>query len=551
MALDDQLPLSVLDQAYKRAYPRGLASVGAALDKKPIFSWGDVGSAMPEASVTPETLASQGGMVASMLPGAGIADILGLMPNFRGGYNPSFGQNVKAGQYGQAALQTLGGAGDVMMAIPAIAPIGALAKAARGVPGEISRAAAETAKEGITQPALRQLYGELGLTGQQPTVLAGKALNETQPQELIDRARELKLADRRVLANLTDKQKEAYGHSQELPEGLILPSDEAAGVGSAQNEAIKKEVKKAEDIFDQSAARGQFKNTVLFDLSPRTLMKTPPVMQFNLPRVAPEMTERLESASRGGMRRLESAASQAPRENWGWYNLMQARDLMHAIHGPEQGEQAWHAWLDSLAGTSMVNPIDNNVRASTWYLQQVLQGKALPYVEKLKDESGQTVKFMAGGPPPGYGAKSQIQHADRVREYLSNTYDPVKNPKPISYRMNLGGNWMPRTVDTHDIRNAIGMPLALDLFGENASLLPKEYAYLEALGGRAAQRAGTSQAAQQAATWIGGGQYTKLKSFPAPLLAVLNRRAHVTAMIEGKAPDQALIDAFSGKAPLR
>ena len=66
----------------------------------------------------------------------------------------------------------------------------------------------------------------------------------------------------------------------------------------------------------------------------------------------------------------------------------------------------------------------------TWYLQQVLQGKPLPETFSVIDpETGRTTRAMVGGPPPGYGAKAQIQHADRVREFITNDYDPVKNPK--------------------------------------------------------------------------------------------------------------------------
>jgi hypothetical protein len=135
MALDDQLPLATLDAAYKRAYPRGLPlrDLGPATSR-----WFGGAQVPPEAmqfmgseapiSVAPSTTA---GAAAGMLPGAGLADILGLMPNFEGGTYPSFGQNVKAGRYGQAALQTLGAAGDVMLAVPGMAAAGELAKAAR------------------------------------------------------------------------------------------------------------------------------------------------------------------------------------------------------------------------------------------------------------------------------------------------------------------------------------------------------------------------------------------------------------------------------------
>jgi hypothetical protein len=132
---------------------------------------------------------------------------------------------------------------------------------------------------------------------------------------------------------------------------------------------------------------------------------------------------------------------------------------------------------------------------------------------------------------------------------MSHQYDPVANPKPISYRTNLSGNYGPRTVDTHDIRNIIGMPGSLKAFGENSNLLPGEYTHLEDIGARAAKRAGTPQAPQQAATWVGGGEYTGLKSYPAPLAAAINRRAHVTGKVRGISPEQALEEAFRGKRP--
>jgi hypothetical protein len=398
----------------------------------------------------------------------------------------------------------------------------------------------------MTQPELRQLYDQLGLTGGAPSELVSKSLARSQPASAIEEATRLKLADREVLNSLTPDQRLAYQKGKPLPKGITLPSQEAVAPALEKYLPIKKEVARAEKEFDKGPQLGS-----LFDLSPQTLNKIPDVPQYPLPRVAPKETARLEPAARGGLARIERAAAAAPEENWGWYNLMQQRDLMHQLHGPVKGEQAFNALLDSTAGTSMLNPIDNNLRSATWYLQQVMQGKPLPQVLHITDPAtGQTVKTMAGGPPPGYGAKSQIQHADRVREYMSNQYDPVANPKPISYRTNLSGNYVPRTVDTHDIRNIVGMPGALKAFGENSTLLPGEYTHLEDVGARAAKRAGTPQAPQQAATWVGGGEYTGLKSYPAPLAAAINRRAHVTAKVRGQTPEQALEDAFTGKMPL-
>ena len=416
-------------------------------------------------------------------------------------------------------------------------------------PETINAAAAESAK-GITQPELRVLYESLGLTGREPSSLVRTSIDAEHPASTIKAATELKLADRALLDTLTAEQRKTYQVKNKLPTGMILPSQEVAAPGLAAFKPIKKEITRAEQAFDEATEAGRAPGS-LFDVSPQTLKQTPDVPQFYLPRVPPKQTERLEPVMRGGIQRLERAASAAPESNWGWYNLMQARDLMISIHGPRKGPQVFEAWLDSLAGTSMLNPIDNNIRSSTWYLQQVLQGKPLPKVIGIPDpQTGKTVQTMAGGPPAGYGAKSQIQHADRVQEYMTHSYDPVANPKPISYRTNLSGNWLPRTVDTHDIRNMVGMPYAKTAFGENSSLLPGEYSFLESVGHRAADRAKTSQAPQQAATWVGGGEYTGLKSYPAPLLEALNRRAQVTAQVYGITPEQALRDAFTGRRAL-
>ena len=421
----------------------------------------------------------------------------------------------------------------------------------RAGPEAINRAAAESAK-GMSGPQLLDLYNELGLTGRGPSEFASTSLAAKHGDNMRQNAISLKLADREVINKLTPEQRATYRTTQNLPEGMELPSQLAAP-NRDEWDRIKKEVTKAENIFDANALAGI--KPSIFDLSPKTLMQTPDVPQFNLPRIAPEQTKRLAPVSRGGVQRLERAAGNAPPENWGWYNLMQTRDLMHSIHGPQKGEQVWQDWVSNVAGTSMVNPIDSNIRSSTWYLQQLLHGNPLPERLKLKDPTGQTVQTLVGPPDAGYGAKAQIQHAVRVREFLENLYDPVKNPKPISYRTNLSGNWMPRTVDTHDIRNMVGMPYGLTM-GENAGLLPKEYSYLEGIGQRATDRARlpngnpATQAGQQAVTWIGGGKYTGLKSYPAPFVEALNRRAQVTAQVRGISPEQAMTEAFSGKRPL-
>ena len=95
------------------------------------------------------------GATASLFaPGAGVTDIMGFAPDPAqpGEFLPSFGQNITQGNYLDAGLQALGGAGDVMMAggtiIPPLALIGTTLKAPRAarVAGQAGDVAADVAK---------------------------------------------------------------------------------------------------------------------------------------------------------------------------------------------------------------------------------------------------------------------------------------------------------------------------------------------------------------------------------------------------------------------
>src|SRR5262252_1005607 len=446
-------------------------------------------------------------------------------------------QTVAAGPKPTGAIGAAGGRMPVARLAPTVregtAPVACLVQ--RASPEEITRAA-QTSHE-MTYPQLRQLYRELGLTGGEPSEVVRPALRP-QPMEAIGRATELKLADQRVLDTLTEAERRTFQLKGKLPEGVILPSQEAAAPAERAMEPTWKEVAKAQEAYKQELAAGR--GTSIFDVSPEALLRQPDVPQFVLPRTVEKRTERLAPAFAGGagLRRLESAAGAAAPRTWGWYNIQEpirTFSYLHSKYGPEIAS----AWLDALAGTSMVNPISSNVRGSSWYLNQILGGKPLPQVILVKDPvSGKTLQALAGPPPAGYGAKAQVHHAQRVREFLGNEADPVENMKPMSYRANLGGNYLPRTVDTHDIRNMVGMPYATEKPMTRA-LLPGEYVALENLGRQASQRAGVPQAMQQAGTWIGGGPYTRLKSIPIPLAEELSRRSHITGMVRGIRPEEA------------
>jgi hypothetical protein len=441
--------------------------------------------------------------------------------------------------------QTTAGLGSPFAAAGSVGSAGGRLLTPGATAEEINRAAASSA--GMTQKGVRDLYNQLGLTGGPIDPLLMPSLASPSP-EALQAATMLKQQDMAAMNALSPADRALFVKGK--LKNFQLPSQQAAEEAAKGFEPIKKQVKKAEQAFDVQRAQGTAPS--LFDLSAGALAQTPDVPQFSLPRVAPKITERIAPAFEGGagLQRIEEAAGKASPADWGWYNIDQMRQAFHAIHGPAQGEAAYQAWLDGLAGTSMVNPISSNVRSSTDYLGRILRGEPLPETIPVTDpETGRQRFALAAPPPVGYGAKAQQQHADRVREFLSNVGDPVANAKPFTYRQNLGGNWASRTVDTHDIRNMLGMPYALSAIGENAGLLPGEYAALEGLGQQAATRAGVPQAAQQGATWIGGGPYTQLKSIPIPLQDEINRRIHVTAAVRGEKPEDTLTKMIRGQLP--
>ena len=97
-------------------------------------------------------------------PGAGVTDLMGYAPDPAqpGEFLPSFGENIAAGNYLDAGLQTLGGAGDVMMAsgafLPPLVGVGAALKAPRA-----ARVAGQAADVVKIEDALRQKYPDVDL----------------------------------------------------------------------------------------------------------------------------------------------------------------------------------------------------------------------------------------------------------------------------------------------------------------------------------------------------------------------------------------------------
>lgn len=516
----------------KRALAEQLTSLGDALT-------GFVPTSIDEGVREIRETGSPASLAMAVMPGA--KPVGAAAKKVMGAAGPQVVQGVVGSSLGHNGGPSLSQAGTFVDLRRPIAP-----------PADIERVARLSSEGEFTYPQLTREYQNLGLIGRGPNPAAEASLAAQHPPEAVQAAIDQKLLDRDALNALSEVDRKLY-RTNKL-KGFELPSTQIANATPEGQEMrrVIAERNRVENALDRLRMRGQDPTRAGFDTSAARLTQTPNVPQFHLPRAEAKITPKIETAFKNsaGAGRLLDAARRAPPENAGWYNMDQLRDVFVAEHGATNGQLLFDAYLDALAGTSMVNPVQNNIRSSTEYLGRVIRGEPLPQVIRVQDPlTGQTTQTLAGGPAAGYGAKSQIQHAARVREFLGGDPNPITNPKPLSYRTNLGGNWMPRTVDTHDIRNMIGMRRAKRL-GENASLLPGEYAALERLGERAADRMGIPNAAHQALVWVGGGKYTGLKSPPVPMLQALNERLWITSQIRGIGMDEALRRMVRGEEAL-
>ena len=437
------------------------------------------------------------------------------------------------GKLVKGALETVADAAKAAEKAVPERPLTGLTPPRLASPEEINRAARSSGD--LTYKELGKLYDELGITNYEPSPLIERGL-APQPAEEVERVTRLKIADQDTIAKAGEGGRDLL--FQDKHPTLRLPSyedAEARGAGSRATQGLAREIKKAEKAVENELP---FSNRRLYDLSPEALNRLPEdVPQFYLPRAAPKETERLSGLGPEASRRLTRYTKQGGEESTGWYNLQQLRDHYRQIFGPTEGDERFRLWTLLNASTSMTNPIESNVRTASHYLNRALRGEPLPEPVKLLDpNTGRTVQTLAGAPPAPYGAKAQIQHAQRSREFLRGDMDPIDNPKPVSYSQNLIGNWKPITSDTHYIRDVVG-PERYGIFGENSNLLPGEYSWLERFGQPVAKRLGLEPAQMQAGAWVGGGKDTGLKSEPVPYLQALEKRIAITAKMRGEPVD--------------
>ena len=156
-------------------------------------------------------------------PGAGVTDLMGYAPDPAqpGEYLPSFGQNIREGNYLDAALQTLGGAGDVMMAggafVPPLVGVGAAMKAPRAA--RVASRAEDVFSEVADLPPLTKSEERLvAASSAPPEEVAGLGRVITEPVDPKNMA-----ASR---ARFNELQEMTSGYEQERAKARIVKLDD-------------------------------------------------------------------------------------------------------------------------------------------------------------------------------------------------------------------------------------------------------------------------------------------------------------------------------------
>lgn len=312
----------------------------------------------------------------------------------------------------------------------------------------------------------------------------------------------------------------------------------------------------------------------LFDYS--RLGDVPHVRQFDLPRnepprgVPPRVTEMIANPDV----RDEMLKTIEQGERMGgsrWYNADPLRDKFVEQFGTDRGGEAFRKYMDFVAATSPRSEVGANVRNASYYYNRAMSGQGMPPVGERN--------------PAPYGHLAQRLHQMNAERVAGAGWDPLNNPKPASFVENLVGNQQPVTVDTHAFRlpaviardprfletafqvskdapkqNIAKMiesgEISMDDAANRAAYWqaqPKanEYAALEQYYKSLGKDLGLTPAQTQAASWVGGGARTGLKSDESkPFLRFVEDRIYKTANERNMDPQDVMKMFIRGETPL-
>lgn len=313
----------------------------------------------------------------------------------------------------------------------------------------------------------------------------------------------------------------------------------------------------------------------LFDYS--RIHETPDVRQYDLPRYEPprgvsERVDALVGNKKVQQQMLDYIDKGRDMNAETFYYNEPLRDAFVSELGKKKGPDAFARYMDYVAATSPRSDVETNARNASYYYMLEKQGLPVP-------EQG-------GVNPQPYGHMAQNLHRENAEKIRSGEYfDPIANPKPLSFSQNLQGNFAPVTVDAHAFKlpamlsrdpdflagslklekgeptiNPTQMYEGGDLTMREATKRPvywaarpnkNEYGAMEQYYKGLAGEAGMTPAQTQAAAWAGGGKVTGLGSVAGdPFMRAVENRAIKTAAERGITPAEALSQMMRGKAPL-
>lgn len=186
------------------------------------------------------------------------------------------------------------------------------------------------------------------------------------------------------------------------------------------------------------------------------------------------------------MERLaESAKRGAEIGGMEWYNLEPLRMQYIEKLGPEEGMRRFKRFTEFLAATSPRSKVAMNIRRGSLFDAMDQQGI---------DFSQMTNSDM----PPGYGHIAHETQMSLLRDLANGgSFDSIDRPKTSGFADNLGGNYTPVTVDTHNMAAIKNDPT------KKKSPTGTQYTYIEQAQQEAAERLGISPAQWQANVWMG------------------------------------------------
>lgn len=238
----------------------------------------------------------------------------------------------------------------------------------------------------------------------------------------------------------------------------------------------------------------------------------------------------------------------------------------------EPGNQAFRDFMGYVAATSPQSKVPKNIQIASYYDNLARRGE----------------EFSIPREGSGFGSKAQNLHLQNANNYRSGSWDPLQNPKPISFSENLAGNWAPATVDTHAVRlptmlardprwlagsmsgkepdgtkwkmNPRALYASGDLSIDEALKRPglwdsvpskNEYGAFEKFYTDIGRKKGLTPAETQAAAWVGGRHITGMDSPPLPFLSIFDQVLVDSAAKQGMSPGLLLDNFIRGQSLLR